>query len=235
MLERSGLSKVVPTKKQEVERIVETLSLAIAQHRLKPGMRLIEAQIVDVLKANRNHVQTALQRMALQHIVTIEPNKGAMVSRPEASEAREVFVARRAIECAIISCITPQLMTDFADELHHRLRVEQIAVASADRREVVRELCQFHLLLAKIGGNKVLEEILANLMVRSSLIVSLYQRNDLSVCLCDEHAEIVSALREGEQELAQKTMVEHLEHFEQQLDLREIAPNSLSLKDALVG
>ncbi|MFC0140515.1 GntR family transcriptional regulator [Erwinia mallotivora] len=229
------MSKAAPSKKQEVQRIVEALSLAIAQHRLKPGMRLIETQIVEVLGANRNHVQTALQRMAMQHIVTIEPNRGAMVARPEASEAREVFIARRAIECAIISCITPQAITEFADELHARQKIEQEAVFRGDRREVLRELCEFHLLLAKISGNKVLEEILNNLMVRSSLIVALYQRNDLSVCQCDEHDEIVAALRLGDQVLAQKAMTEHLDRLEQQLDLREIAPDTLSLRDALAG
>lgn len=229
------MSRSVPTKKQEVQRIVETLSLAIAQHRLKPGMRLIEVQIVEVLKANRNHVQTALQRMALQHIVTIEPNRGAMVARPEANEAREIFIARRAIECAIISCITPQAMADFADELLAHQHIEQIAVARADRLEVVRELSQFHLLLAEIGGNKVFSEILANLMVRSSLIVALYQRNDLSICQCDEHSEIVEALKRGDQDLAQKAMIEHLERLEQQLDLREIAPQIMSLRDVLAG
>ncbi|MCX8956713.1 GntR family transcriptional regulator [Erwinia psidii] len=229
------MSRAAPTKNQEVQRIVESLSRAIAQHRLKPGMRLVEAQIADVLKANRNHVQTALQRMVLQHIVTIEPNRGAMVARPEAGEAREIFIARRAVECAIISCITPESMTDFADELITHLHTEQSAVARADRREVLRELCQFHLLLAKISGNRVLSEILANLMVRSSLIVALYQRKDLTVCQCDEHGEIVAALKAGDQDRAQKAMTEHLERLEQQLDLRDIAPDNLSLRDALAG
>ena len=60
-------------KQKEVERIIESLSRAVAQHLLPPGTRLVEAQIVDSLNANRNHVQAALQRLALQKIVTIAP------------------------------------------------------------------------------------------------------------------------------------------------------------------
>ncbi|WP_158782567.1 GntR family transcriptional regulator [Pantoea sp. BAV 3049] len=227
------MSRVAPSKQQEVQRIVEALSVAIAQHRLKPGMRLIEAQIVEVLKANRNHVQAALQRMALAHIVTIEPNRGAMVARPEASEAREIFIARRAIESAIISCITPQEMARCQNELAAQQQAEKSAIERADRREIVRELSQFHLMLANISGNKVLSEILANLMVRSSLIVALYQRNDIPSCQCDEHGQIVTALQAGDRVKAQAAMIEHLDELEQQLDLKETVADSLSLRDAL--
>ncbi len=83
------MSKAAPSKQQEVQRIVEALSLAIAQQRLKPGTRLIETQIVEALDANRNHVQSALQRMMLQHIVTIEPNRGARVAQLRRGKRRK--------------------------------------------------------------------------------------------------------------------------------------------------
>ena len=60
------VGKSQTSKQAEVQRIIDALSKAIAQHRLRPGTRLVEAQIVDALKANRNHVQSALQRLALQ-------------------------------------------------------------------------------------------------------------------------------------------------------------------------
>ncbi|VTN08937.1 Transcriptional regulators [Raoultella terrigena] len=73
------MSEKLTPKQREVNRVVEALTQAIGQHKLRPGTRLIEAQIVEALQANRNHVQTALQRMAGQGIVIIEPNYGAMV------------------------------------------------------------------------------------------------------------------------------------------------------------
>ena len=110
------MSSLASGRQQEVQRIVDALSIAIAQHRLRPGTRLIEAQIVEVLSANRNHVQAAIQRLALQHIVTISPNRGAKVSQPCAREAREVFIARRAVEDAIIAGIsTEKLARSSAD------------------------------------------------------------------------------------------------------------------------
>jgi DNA-binding GntR family transcriptional regulator len=40
-------STTLTAKQREVQRIVDALSIAIAQHRLRPGTRLIEAQIVE--------------------------------------------------------------------------------------------------------------------------------------------------------------------------------------------
>ena len=48
------MAKTATSKQVEVQRIVDVLFKAIAQHRLPPGTRLIEAQIVETLQANRN-------------------------------------------------------------------------------------------------------------------------------------------------------------------------------------
>jgi len=228
------MSGVASARQLEVQRIVDSLSMAIAQHRLKPGMRLVEAQIVDVLSANRNHVQAALQRLALQHIVTIAPNRGAKVARPEAREAREVFIARRATEHAILAGITIGKMALHNDEIEAHLQAAEEAAASEDRRDIIRELSQFHLLLAKISDNRVLSEMFSNLMVRSSLIVALYQRNDVPDCQCREHRAVITALRAGEVARAQIIMDEHLRHIEHQLELDDAPPPSITLRDALL-
>ena len=76
---------------EEVARIMEALNEAIVDHRLPPGARLPEAKLVKALNANRNHVRTALQKLSSEvKVVTITPNKGAIVSRPTIREARDL-------------------------------------------------------------------------------------------------------------------------------------------------
>ncbi|MEH6493426.1 GntR family transcriptional regulator [Halopseudomonas sp.] len=227
------VAKPQTAKQAEVQRIFDALSKAIAQHRLRPGTRLVEAQIVEALKANRNHVQTALQRLALQRIVTIEPNRGALVSQPSASEARDVFVARRAIERAIVESISPEVMRKHQRRVRDHVCNERKATGSDDRRDIVRELSEFHLMLGELSGNQVLSEILANLMVRSSLIVALYQRNDVPSCASDEHEEILTALEQGDRGRAVQVMIEHLDELERQLDLDEVSEPEVDLRQAL--
>ncbi len=227
--------KAVSSKQQEVQRIADMLAKAIAQHRLRPGARLIEAQIVETLQANRNHVQAALQRLAMQRIVDIEPNRGATVAQPSAREAREIFAARRAVERAIVEAITPAHIAQHQVRIEQHMRDEREATASTDRRAIVRLLSDFHLLLGEVCGNQVLADILANLMVRSSLIVALYQRGDSPPCASDEHQAVIDALRVGDRETAVREMIEHLDELEGQLALEEAAAPEVNLRQALAG
>lgn len=229
----SMAEKTVTAKQQEVQRIVDALAKAIAQHRLPPGMRLIEAQIVESLQANRNHVQVALQRLAMQKIVTIEPNRGALVAQPSAQEARDVFAARRAVERAIVEAITPAIMQQHAERIATQMTKERAATSSSDRRAIVRELSEFHCMLGEICGNAVLHDILDNLMVRSSLIVALYQRNDVPSCASDEHQQVLDALAAGQREQAVELMIEHLDELEGQLALHQEQNTEVNLREAL--
>ncbi|MFJ2982612.1 MULTISPECIES: GntR family transcriptional regulator [unclassified Pseudomonas] len=227
--------KTVSSKQQEVQRIAEMLAKAIAQHRLRPGVRLVEAHIVETLQANRNHVQAALQRLAMQRIVDIEPNRGATVAQPSAREAREIFAARRAVERAIVEAITPAHIAEHQVRIEQHMHNERAATASTDRRAIVRELSEFHLLLGEVSGNQVLADILGNLMVRSSLIVGLYQRGDSPPCASDEHQAIIDALRAGDTQAAVEEMIEHLDELEGQLALDDVDAPEVNLRQALSG
>jgi DNA-binding GntR family transcriptional regulator len=220
-------------KNKEIQRVIDTLTRAIAQHRIPPGMRLVEAQIVESLDANRNHVQAALQRLALQRIVTIEANRGARVSKPSAQEAREVFAARRAIERAIIEALTPEKISVNQARIHDHIQNERRAIETRDRRSIVRELSNFHRLLADVSGNAVLKDIFDNLMLRSSIIVALYQRNDEPSCQHDEHTNILQAIEKNDQETAVSLMIDHLNHLEHELALDDEDTPEIQLADVL--
>ncbi|MCS3431785.1 GntR family transcriptional regulator [Klebsiella sp. BIGb0407] len=227
------MTKILTPKQREVNRVVDALTQAIGQHKLRPGTRLIEAQIVESLQANRNHVQSALQRMASQGIVQIEANHGAMVARPSAKQAQEIFFARNMVECAIISCITPEKMARFAKEIEQQQHNEHSSLLSKNHRDTVHQLGEFHALMSRIADNEVLRDILNNLMVMSSLIMMLYQKDISTHCHCDEHQQIIAALRSGDCDLAQRLMRDHLDALQQQLDFDENSVNGLSVYQAL--
>lgn len=229
------VAKNVSAKQREVQRIVDTLARAVAQHRLKPGQRLVEAQIVDTLKANRNHVQVALQRLALQKIISIEPNRGAIVAKPTAEEAREVFAVRRCIERGIVEAITPATIDHHRQRIDDHMATERQATSGHDRRAIVSALSEFHNMLADICGNALLKDIFQTLMVRSTLIVALYQRNDIPSCASDEHQQVLDALENGNTQAAVAAMDAHLVELEEQLVLDDQEEPEANLADALRG
>jgi DNA-binding GntR family transcriptional regulator len=127
------------------------------------------------------------------------------------------------------------MMRTQRQRIANHMNNERKATSATDRRAIVRELSEFHLLLGEISGNIVLSDILSNLMVRSSLIVALYQRNDVPSCASDEHQEIITALEQGDNARAVAVMLEHLDELEGQLALEERALEEFNLKQALSG
>ncbi|WP_017443780.1 GntR family transcriptional regulator [Gayadomonas joobiniege] len=220
-------------KQTEIERIVSVIARAIMQRRLKPGQRLVELQVAESLKANRNHVQAAMQRLALNKYVSIERNKGAFVAKPSSLEAKEVFTGRRVIERGIVELITPEKYHKHKSVIEQHMANEQAAIDGGDRQKIIQALSGFHLMLAQIAENSVLYDMFENILIRSALIVALYQKNDVPACATGEHQSILRALKQGDTGTACDLMQRHLDKLETQLVLDDQSEKPLTLAEAL--
>jgi DNA-binding GntR family transcriptional regulator len=182
------------------EAVYDALFDGVMQGRLKPGERLAEEALCEQFGVSRTVVRQALRRLAEAQIVSIVPNKGAHVAAPTPREMREVFVARRAIEGAIVRLAAQALVHADIERLHLRLQAEHAALHDGDHARWVSLAGGFHLALAQLAGNLVLQRMLTELMTRCSLIVALYEAPGESSCEHDEHVRLVDllALRDGE-------------------------------------
>ena len=93
--------------------------------RLKPGARLREDALAEVFGTSRTGIRKVLQRLALEQLITLTPGKGATVARPSAEEAREVFDARRMIECALMARLAVGITAAQVNELRAMAQDEQ--------------------------------------------------------------------------------------------------------------
>src|SRR5579862_9612569 len=87
------------------EAIAERIRTAILEHRLAPGAKLTEAQLCEVFGVKRGPIRQALAQLATDHLVDLEPNRGAFVASPSLQEVHEVFEMRRIIELAVVEKI----------------------------------------------------------------------------------------------------------------------------------
>ena len=79
---------------------------------------------------------------------------------------------------------------------------------------------QFHILLGAGTGNAVLARILNQLVHQCVLIQALHELDaQQTVCLIDEHIEIVDLMEQGRGDDATRAMNHHLDHIEQSLNL----------------
>ncbi|HIC66232.1 MAG TPA: GntR family transcriptional regulator, partial [Paracoccus sp.] len=154
--------------------ITASILAAVAEQRLPAGTKLGEQALSDLFQCHRANVRRALTSLAAQHVVELRPNRGAFVATPSPEEAREVFEARRTIERTLArSAIGRATDADIA-KMRATIAQEVTARASGDKPAELRLSRAFHMRLATIAANSVLERFLTELTLRTTLILGLY-------------------------------------------------------------
>ncbi|KJF71641.1 GntR family transcriptional regulator [Agrobacterium arsenijevicii] len=214
--------------------IRESLRNAIIDRRLAPGTKLSEAEVGALFDVSRTVARAALQILAFEGLVKTERNRGAFVSTPSPEEARQIFDARRLIEPGIIAAaverITPADIARFREHLAEEERYMN-ARGPVARRAEIKASGDFHLMLASVSGNVILQRFMDELVARSSLVVALYGRSGVSSCGHSEHFAILDLIEQGKTQRAADLMLHHLDHIEADLDLQP--KQGVSLKTAL--
>jgi DNA-binding GntR family transcriptional regulator len=227
---------VEPTSLSEdrARAIRDRLRDAIIDRRLAPGTRLPEHEVGALFGVSRTMARSALQMLSFEGLVTIERNRGAFVANPSPDEARQVFASRRLIEPGIAAAACGRIKAADLSAFRKQLGEEARHMSErgpSSRRAEIKASGEFHLLLAAVAGNTILQRFMEELVARSSLVIALYGRSGASSCGHGEHAAIVTALERGNSNAAQELVVSHIDHIEADLDLR--MRNSPILRDAL--
>jgi len=201
------------------QRIVDAITTAIVERRLMPGTKLAEQKIADLFKVSRTLVRQALNQLSRDKLITLEPARGARVAMPSVDEARQVFEVRHMIEAALVRRAAGALDAAQLAALRAHLAAEREAVLRTDVTGRTRLLADFHVVLARMLGNEVLAEMLADLVSRSSLISLMYQSAHSAEHSFEEHVAIVDALERRDARAAVRLMQAHLRSVERNLRL----------------
>ena len=210
--------------------IAQALTRAIVEHKLLPGTKLAEQKLADHFGVSRTLVRQALFQLSQNHLVTLEPARGAFVSTPSVEEARQVFAVRKMLEAEMTRSFALQVTQKQIKALREHVKQEAAAVDRADVPGRTELLGDFHVRMAELMGNDVLAQLLGDLISRCALITLMYQSASAAAHSHEEHEAIVQALAAKDAERAVQLMLEHLEHVEQGLQFeREIPSNDLSM------
>ena len=211
------------------DQIVDSITDAIVERRLMPGTRLPEQQIADLFSVSRTVVRQALNQLSRDRLVTLEPARGAAVAMPSIEEARQVFQVRRLVEGGMARSLAATITDAQLGQLRAHLRDERLAVTRSDVPGRTRLLADFHVVLARLMGNEVLAELIADLLSRSQLISLMYQSGHSAEESRHDHVEIVEALARRDARAAGRLMKQHIDSVERNLRLDPQTPNLASV------
>jgi len=203
--------------------IYDKLISAILDHRLVPGTKLVEDKLAHVFGVSRTRIRPVLVRLANESIITLRPNKGAVVAEPTPQEAQEIFEVRRMIESTLVARFISAASESDVQTLRQLIDNEEAARLHGDRHRAIRLSGEFHLWIAEKSGHATLGRVLSELVSRTSLILMTYGQTNpaenahQAACGCSAHRGLVDAIRLRIPEQAQRLMQEHLMDIERSL------------------
>lgn len=199
--------------------IYQDLLTAIMEHRLLAGTKLVEERLCEVTGASRARIRQVFARLAHEKLVTLIPNRGAFISSPTVEEARQVFQARRMVERELAGLLATQATAAQIRTLRRHVQQEDAARARNDRAAVIRLSGAFHIVLAELAGNAILEKLVREMVSLTCLIITLYDRPGAPACPEHEHRDLIDAIEQRDAARAEALMADHLRHIEGSLDL----------------
>ncbi|KJZ18680.1 GntR family transcriptional regulator [Loktanella sp. S4079] len=221
----------VQNSNSTVEDIVARLTEAVHEHKVQPGTKLREDEVGEIFGVSRTLVRQALHTMEHSGLVTIERNRGAFVAKPTLKEAREVFEARALLEPQTAHAAALRTTADDIAALERHIENEHRAIEREQAGLALKLSGDFHLEIARIADQKIVEGFLHQLISRSSLVIALYWRRRNALCESNAHHALVKALRDRQADEAEELMKQHLLDLLTQLDLRERPSGPTSLRD----
>lgn len=192
--------------------VVESLRNAIAVGRFAPGQRLVERELCDMTGVSRTLIREALRQLESEGLIVIRPNRGPLVARLTAEQARGIYAVRRELEG-----LAAQLFAEKATEAHREALVAAFArlrqvLRTGSRTERLEAKNEFYDRLTDGAQNEALGDTLRMLNARVTLLraTSLQARGRSRQSL-EELQALVDALCARDPARARAAAAHHVE------------------------
>lgn len=198
--------------------VLDILREAIVSGVLKPGEKLMEAQLAEDMGISRTPVREAIRKLELEGFVHMIPRKGACVAEYSEKDIIDTFRIRLALEKLAVELAVERITDEKLEELKRVIEEEAVSIEQGNLEAMVEKDAEYHELVYRTAENKRLEVIMSNLQgqIRRFRFVSLGGQGRGNEVL-EEHYRIYDALKRRDVKLAQERIEEHIRNTQQAL------------------
>ena len=160
--------KVTPRLVQS--QIVSKLREAILSGHFKPGERLVESTLCQMINVSRSSLREALRRLEGEKLILNVPNKGPLVAEISWVEAEEIYNARIQLEAEAVAQFTKRVTDQDIVRMRTALREIVRATEHDDPVGRLRGTTEFYGTIFGNCGNSIIGELLEGLQARVNLL-----------------------------------------------------------------
>jgi DNA-binding GntR family transcriptional regulator len=194
------------------DQVLTALREAILDLRLPPGRRLIERELVGQLGVSRTTVREVLACLVSEGLVTVIPQRGAIVSVVSAKEAADIYEIRVALEVLAVRRFVERASPTQVRRLRAALeRMAELTERDDRRDDVLHAKDALYELLLDGADSPPLAQVLTMLQGRVRVMratsLSVEGRSRQAVA---ELRAVVEAIEAGDADAAARACTEHV-------------------------
>jgi DNA-binding GntR family transcriptional regulator len=146
--------------------VVDALRTAIIEGRLAPGARLIERELIEMTGVSRTVIREALRQLESEGVVATIPNKGPVVRRLTADEAKDLYLIRAVLEGLAAKMFVSNASAADVAELRRALDDTFAAYREGEPERILTAKNRFYEILTRGAGSEILSQMLSTLHAR---------------------------------------------------------------------
>lgn len=198
------------------EQVASQVRAAIEDAHFKPGFRLIERELCELLGVGRSSVREALRQLEAEGLVQSLPQVGTIVALMDQEEhLRMIFEARTVLEGLAVRLFTQRASDEVINRLEEVCREIEMAARNKDLSGVFRIKSRYYEILEEGTENSIVSGQLRVLRTRLTItrgraIVqwSGTQAADSVI----EVRRIVDAIHQRDAQAAERLALDHVNH-----------------------
>jgi DNA-binding GntR family transcriptional regulator len=213
-------SNIIPRRSLQAE-IISRLRDEIVEGVWTPGMRLQERVLCDRYGVSRSPLREACRVIAAEGLLELQPNRGAVVTRPTLTDAIEYMEIVTALQTLAIrkACeIATDDQLSAIGELHEKMREAAERKKTEQFFEINNEV---HEAIVSASGNSALVSMHEHADRHITRLQNLSGAKEASLALSmDEHEPFIAALMKRDARKAAATLATHLETVTEEIKKR---------------
>ena len=182
---------------------------AIKSGKLKPGDRIIEADLANGMGISRFPIREAIRYLEKEGLVTTTPFRGAQVAEYTQRDLEEIYSLRTALEELAIRTLIKDLDEEKIQKLESVVETMKQATNETEIEKIVDTDLSFHRAICELSGNRRLLQAWLNLSHQIRTFIALEDRlygDDTPERTLETHYPVFEAIKQGDGDLAVRQM-----------------------------
>jgi GntR family transcriptional regulator, rspAB operon transcriptional repressor len=196
----------------KADRVYLAIKRAVSAGELAPGTPIDKTGLCVRFGVSRLPVTTAINRLAYEGLLIVEPQKGSFVARIRLDDVLQWMFVRRAVEVGLAGEAARRLPAETIEAMTRSLHYQEAAIAASDYDGLLELDVGFHQLPTDgLGLRRVAESLDALRTHLDRVRRLLLPEPDRMQTTLDEHRAIHAAIAARKPQAAERAMRRHLD------------------------